>query len=518
MIGTSFLDLIAIRTAIALLRSITPLSIIYTLSLPFLPARFLTPTAKILSIYPICESAFYFFVYLPRKHSLQGAPEHPPLKPPNERKQLLKRILNTVPDHAGYLRLWFLGADLNDIKTENLKEFLRWSLFNSSGSWSEESGDAVEEAEIDEYVGMVEDTIGHKFEEGRGKAQCYRLTVDEVRMKHRPLLWYLIIGFIDILAYIRLTFSGFKYHRKPLSTLPFSFPFRLETLLSSHTTPARSSSSSLPYWLRPHRSNTQSPILYIHGIGIGLHPYIPTLIALSKASPDVGILAVEIDPISARICSSMPRKAEMLEDFRTILNSASGYDKRFVLAANSYGTVISTHLLHDAEISKRIKEVVLIDPVTLLLHLPDVAYNFLRRKPRRANEHMLHYFASTDPGIAHTLCRRFFWAENILWKEDLKGKKVTVWLSERDLIVDTGNVRRYLTGGFASRQPDEEEGGEEFGGFVDGECVVTDDEGGRIKVVWCEGMDHAQVFDEKKWYTRLVKEIADAAASGDASA
>ncbi|KAK6505520.1 hypothetical protein TWF481_007415 [Arthrobotrys musiformis] len=503
MIGTSFIELIAIRTAVTVLRSITPLSIIYTFSLPFLPPAFLTPTVKLLSLYPIAETAFYFLIYLPRKFTLQAAAEHPPLPPSSERKLLFSRIISTIPDHGAYLQRWFLGARVEDIKKDNMKEFLRWSLFNASGSWSEEPDGDEQEDEIEEYVGMVEQEMGRKFEEGRGKAECYRLTIDQVRMKHRPLAWYIILTGIDTLTSIRLAFGGYTYYSRPLSTFFTTFPFRFSTLLTKNKTP----SPTLPYWYRPHTSTTTLPILYIHGIGIGIHPYVPTLKTLAATLPTTGIIVLEIDPISGRICPPMQKKAEMLASITRIL-SHHNFSK-FVLASNSYGTVVSTHILHDTQLSTMVDSLVLIDPVTILLHLPDVAYNFLRRQPRRANEHMLHYFASTDQMVAHTLCRRFFWAENILWKDDLKGRDVVVWLGERDLIVDTAGVKDYLTntGGFAD-DGDSDGGGVEF---VNGEWETKDEAGGRLKVVWGEGLDHAQVFDEKKWYTRLVGDIAEAA-------
>ncbi|KAF3919753.1 hypothetical protein ABW20_dc0108078 [Dactylellina cionopaga] len=520
MIGTSLFDLIKIRIAIIFIRGITPLSVIYTVSLPFLPATFLTPTVKLLSLYPIAETAFYFLYYLPRKHALQGAAEHPPLPALEERKSLFLRILQTIPDHTAYLRQWFLGADIADIKRDNAREFLRWSLFNSSGSWSEESdGDSEHEEEVEEYVAMLEEKMGHKFEEGRGKAVCYRLTIDQVKMKHRPLAWYMLLGAIDTLTYIRLRLSTHIYHRRSFSTFFSSFPFRLETVFTSHKTPV----TTTAYWSRPHRSKTHKPILYIHGIGIGLHPYVEMLNTLASTLPDVGILILEIDPVCSRICAPMLKRAEMLEEILTILSAPAhktSYES-FVLAANSYGTVIATHMLHDSRLSPRIISLVLIDPVTILLHLPDVAYNFLRREPKRANERMLHYFASTDQMVAHTLCRRFFWAENILWVEDLKGRNAVVYLGERDLIVDTGSVRRYLTGKYKrdAKVVDRtrEEVDDEFVEFVDSQWVKTDDDGGRLKVVWCEELDHAQVFDYSEWYTRLVKDIGEVAAGDETS-
>lgn len=43
----------------------------------------------------------------------------------------------------------------------------------------------------------------------------------------------------------------------------------------------------------------------------------------------------------------------------------------------SYGSVIATHLLRAPRIAQKIGPVLFIDPVCFLLHLPDVAYNFV---------------------------------------------------------------------------------------------------------------------------------------------
>ena len=83
----------------------------------------------------------------------------------------------------------------------------------------------------------------------------------------------------------------------------------------------------------------------------------------------------------------------------------------FILVTHSYGSVIATYLLQSPLTTSKIGPTVLIDPVSILLHEPAVAYNFTARRPRRANEHQLHYFAAMDMGVAHTLYRHFFWKE-----------------------------------------------------------------------------------------------------------
>ena len=159
-------------------------------------------------------------------------------------------------------------------------------------------------------------------------------------------------------------------------------------------------------------------------------------------------------------------------------------------------------MLASETLAPRISKMLLIDPVSFLLSSPDVAYNFTRRKPRLANEWQLYYFASTDPGVAYTLGRRFFWAECVLWREDLLERDVSVVLSGKDLITDTKAVAEYLVGEGSgndvvrgridSRAPDE--GMELVRARYKGRKWV----GKGMEALWFAEADHAQVFDDRE--------------------
>jgi hypothetical protein len=145
-------------------------------------------------------------------------------------------------------------------------------------------------------------------------------------------------------------------------------------------------------------------------------------------------------PISFRITHSALDKDEICIELRCIL-AEHDYD-RFVLVSHSYGSIISSFIITDQILRPKVASALLVDPVTFLLHTPDVAYNFTVRQPRRANEWQLWYFASKDPGIAHALGRRFFWSQNVMWKKDVEGfvndgRRLTVSLGGKDLIVNT---------------------------------------------------------------------------------
>jgi pimeloyl-ACP methyl ester carboxylesterase len=237
-------------------------------------------------------------------------------------------------------------------------------------------------------------------------------------------------------------------------------------------------------------------------------------------------------PVSFRICHPALGRTEMCAEIDQILTKEFGPEQKFVLVSHSYGTVITTHLLKTPSIAKRVGPVVLIDPVSILLHLPDVAYNFTRRQPQRANEHQLYYFASMDMGVSHTLSRHFFWNENVLWRKDFANRKVTVSLGGRDLIVDTESVGKYLAEPKKSMSNGHAIGHENGNGILidlddaenpsseeheeDGDeaSVIEEEEwksrswaGEGIDILWFKNLDHAQVFDKPGTRRMLISAI-----------
>ena len=307
-----------------------------------------------------------------------------------------------------------------------------------------------------------------------------------------------------MLAYIRLRLSGFSHCRLPMSRFLTVFPFRMITLASLKTTP----SSTLSYWCKPHTSTTRKPIVFVHGIGVGIWSYASFLAEINKTQRDysegqIGIIAIEVMPISSRITGEIPTQETLCEEIMEIVNK-HGWEN-FELVSNSYGTVIARNLYRRVQNSGRISSMVLIDPVPFLLHLPDVCYNFMRRSPRKANEHQLYYFASTDIAVANTLGRHFFWTDNILWKEDIRDCKVTVALSGRDLIVNTQAVGKYLAEdepGYERFLTEDESGSGEIDAWKESSW-----KGEGLDILWFEDVDHAQVFEKARHYRRLVEVV-----------
>ena len=546
MIGTSVWELVFIRACIFVIQ--------YSLLLSGCITAILFATqGTTIAFWIFCslfalDALYGVFLYLPFKVRLSRAANHPELLTRPERDALFHQCWVNIPDPERYLRLWFLDGNPAEIKRDNVKELFLWAFFDRGivsavadderdQRLNTEAPETIEE-ELEEYLVRTEELLGRPLEPGRGTAVPLRLTIDVIETRYRSLWWYAVVGLVDFGTYFFLIRHGFEFHcppvRKALNVFPLRAPALLPTLPGKlRRLKAPSASSEVSYWYRPHTSPDTLPVLFIHGIGIGLHPYTKFL---SEIPADTGVIALEILPISMRLCSAPLSKPEFLRHVQRIL-SHHGWD-RFAIVSHSYGSVLTTHILRSAELGPRAEAVVLVDPVSLLLHLPDIAYNFTRRRPRRANEWQLWYFASMDPGTALALGRHFFWRQNLIWKEELvalplggsdadggsysgdaaasegtrtqvqtqtragqQKRKVAVCLSGRDLIVDTLSVARYLVAdGELSHLETHNEN--ELARLLTGEenCVTRLG----IEVLWFPPLDHSQVFDGEKDRERVL--------------
>lgn len=167
-----------------------------------------------------------------------------------------------------------------------------------------------------------------------------------------------------------MLWHGFYFYRLPLWRFATVFPFRLLTLFCRRKTPAR----TLTYWYKPHTSKSRLPVLFIHGIGIGLYPYVSFLAEINESNKqsnediEIGIIAIEIMPVAFRITGPALESQEMCAEILQILRQHQW--QKAILVSHSYGSVVSSHLLHNHEAAKLFGPVVLVDPVSILLHLP----------------------------------------------------------------------------------------------------------------------------------------------------
>ncbi|KAK5135614.1 hypothetical protein LTR08_005094 [Meristemomyces frigidus] len=551
MMNNTLPEYIAIRAVIILFSAIGPLCAAYTATLlrrvvlsvhassledavRLVGTNATWPSFNFAQYWCIAEAGFYLW-FLYYRTVLQRAAVHPPLLDQRGRRALFEKVKSEIHDTERFLSGWFREAKVEDIGREDLKEFLAWTF------WEGRVGEE-DDGELEVFAGEVEAMLGRRLKEGRGTARSLRLTLEPVEASSRSLFWYLIIVLVDTATHLRLLLYGYGYHSTTAASL-LVFPPRPLALVSAT---ASSPAKDISFWLTRHTSKTRLPIVFLHGIGVGLHPYIEFFHQLNRSlngsapSDDkVGVLIIEVMQISTRLTTSaILDREEFLTQMTTVLDRTPGFEGRFVLCSHSYGSVFNTYLLTDPAMAARVSATLLIDPVTVLLHMPEVAYNFTVRKPRSANEWQLWYFASKDPSVAYTLGRHFFWGQNVLWREKILelvegGSRVTVSLGSRDLIVDTQAVGAYLAKGElgdpvlvrdgkdghahmeleaeGEKRRGEKEG--EKGGRKEGQKVDAWKEktftGRGLEVLWWDDFDHAQVFDDRVARGKLVDVLVE---------
>jgi len=250
-----------------------------------------------------------------------------------------------------------------------------------------------------------------------------RLTVDPIPSQHRPLIYYLVTGYImPIIQEVQLQQLGFISYK----------------------------SGTISYWRREGTGRGDGgprppPLVFCHGIGISVLPYMHLLedmINWDGVASRREIFLLSMPNIAMRISEDPPSMAETVACISDMLDSWGVPAAHFL--CHSFGSVVTAWMVRRAP--SRVLAATFIDPVCFMLAKPDVAHNFMYRKPQSPTQLLLHYFVSKELYISHSLARNFFWYQCILWPEEIsRGTPAIVVLSGKDSIVPTHSVRRYLS-------------------------------------------------------------------------
>jgi len=182
-----------------------------------------------------------------------------------------------------------------------------------------------------------------------------------------------------------------------------------------------------------------APIVFCHGIGIGLIIYLPLIDELLKLGRPVFL--PEIPYVSGfrpwqSQYSVLPPAAVV--STLTAMLASNGY-LHGVFTGHSYGTSWLSYMCKYAP--NAIAAVLFLDPICFCLHHAYLTKQFVYHRP---DPGMITYMIRTDAMINWTIQRSFPWTRVSLFVEQIPDIPCSVFLSDRDALVPAERAERYF--------------------------------------------------------------------------
>lgn len=383
----------------------------------------------------------FYRVWLPRFQRLRPPPEYRDYA--RDRTKLFMRIIKRmeanceannepiIPTFISFLRDYFQPVCAKAVphdefvpKKGDLDLFYAWALFGKDleelESWMK--------SDLGKLYETLESDYNLVFEEGSTPDyKPMRLTLDPLDPSYRPFFIYAMFSLVKLMSGFSLRALGF-YKCK--------------------------SSSGLNYFYRPPKAKNDNsnncsklPLLFLHGIAPGgLAFYLPMLFYLGGDGRPLFLF--ENPDITFCIFGggNPPNEHQTVQGVWEAVDHHLGSVQDISVVGHSFGSCPITWLVHSVD-SPRIRQIVLVDPITICLSEPDVMQNFLyQRRSLRANKMPIKIgVISNEIFTEHYLRRHFAWYNSELWLEDLPEQaKVLVCLSEKDPIVPVQKVQQQV--------------------------------------------------------------------------
>ncbi|KAJ3319185.1 hypothetical protein HDV06_006625 [Boothiomyces sp. JEL0866] len=337
---------------------------------------------------------------------------HLPKVTDEEFEHIMQEFSN-IKDIAGFfsgcklcLTVGFFNIDPEKITRQDIFEWASGMFFNKKAG----DLDLEQFKKIKRFTDMVSSRMPKPLPERSGQPlNKILLTLDTPNIIHRPIVYYCLIRIVDFVC--RCLLSMLSFHKKQ---------------------------GELPFYLRSG-SSKELPIVFFHGLGIGLTSYLPFVAALAIHYPDRNIILFEMPSITMKLDENHVLPQEYALHVANCLKEL-GFEKN-IIAGHSLGTtcVRWMDLFHPELVHSRL----FIDPVCFSLWTHHIAHNALYREPKNFHETFIKFIAMTEPGHATFLHRYFVWFQNTYFTSQLPKNSV-IYLSEKDNIVDSPSVAEYL--------------------------------------------------------------------------
>mmetsp|Transcript_5 Transcript_5/g.18 ORF Transcript_5/g.18 Transcript_5/m.18 type:complete len:476 (-) Transcript_5:1885-3312(-) len=332
------------------------------------------------------------------------------------RERLFDLCLNSVSEPTDFATAWLRDHRIEDIRRGNVEDWLAWAFFGKSAHLLEKH----EFAEVSLYVDKFEARCGLKLKDGHnGLVRTYKFNLESVESSHRPLVYYLCTHVLLQRVLTPVTFFMLGFGKLK-------------------------GQGSFNYMVRRARSTGKTklaPLVFIHGIGVGLMPYaMLTSKLLSVMNETRDVVVIELPAVAQQLFPSLLVADQFCSDLKKMFQ-AEGFDRaRFV--GHSYGTMCLAWICKGTP--ELVDSFVFLDPGCFLLHYTKLVKSIIYKDALSEAEKLFHYFLRSELFFNNHVRRNFLWDKNILFFEQIpKRCQTTVVLSGNDEIMPVAEIRAY---------------------------------------------------------------------------
>lgn len=360
------------------------------------------------------------------------------------------------------------------LQRDNVEQWVAHYWFR--GSYPEDLA-RRERKELGRLVDIVLESFGltHLPHGSNPQLKCYRLLSDPLPVAHRPLWMYAGTSIMcPLMTSQVMRLMGFE---------------RLQV-------------GGLTYWKRGPRRDVQPadevagqvPLVFVHGLGVGLVPYYFFLYRLSKRHSG-DFFVPEFPFLAMAPWENVPSAREVIAQIQDMLTANGHTAAHFV--GHSFGAVICSWVLKMSPGSMVF--MTLMDPANFLIMKSDCLCDVLYGAPQSCFEIVIQWFGFSELFTLNLLCRNIFWEQSSMWPEEIQVPCV-IELAGDDHVVSSLFVRRMLEHERQARK-EARKASQRKGMFPSGSAAELTAmlKGGKpretkLEILWCEGFLHGEIL------------------------
>jgi hypothetical protein len=358
-------------------------------------------------IWMLIEAVFLVSMNFKYRVFLSMSADHLP-KVDRQQFDIILNEFKTIDDMSEWIEGWFFRHPWDTISYDDLMEWTSGQFFNDTPG-------GLSKLQLEmafEFCDLISSKLPAMMPPRlkQNPLKKILLTLDTPAIYHRPLVYYVVVRVIDRVCRLILNTLGFK----------------------------SKVNDKLPFYLRTGPSK-EPPIVFFHGLGIGLTAYLPFVTALVVKYSDRNIVLFEMPSIQMKLDENHVLPKEFASHVNKCLLNL-GFERNIIIG-HSLGTACVRWM--DLYYPELVIGRIFVDPIVFSLWTHEIAHNAIYRDPSNFHEAFLKYIGMAEPGHATFLHRYFCWFQNTYFTENLP-ENTYIFLSEKDNIVDTPVVARYL--------------------------------------------------------------------------